>query len=210
MHQLKIISLTVGQMATNCYILADRDTGEGIVVDPGDDAEYISDRLLREKITPSLVVATHGHFDHIMGAFAVTAGFGIPFAIHKNDEFLVARMPQTARHFLGVASDPAPLVSRYLTEGDILQVGTHELTVMETPGHTPGSVCIYDKVENTLFCGDLLFSGGGVGRTDHEYASRTDLVRSIARVMKLPGRTMLYCGHGEMTTIGAESSFHVQ
>lgn len=210
MQRLKIISLTVGQMATNCHIVSDTETGKGIVIDPGDDAEYISDRLLREKITPTLVVATHGHFDHIMGAFALTVGFGVPFVIHKKDEFLVARMAETAKHFLGVQSDPPPKIDRYLTGGEHLRVGSQSLTVMETPGHTPGSVCFLDTTGGNLFCGDLLFAGGGVGRTDHDYASRIELTASIARVMRLSPRTIVHCGHGEVTTIGAESTFHVQ
>jgi glyoxylase-like metal-dependent hydrolase (beta-lactamase superfamily II) len=206
-----ITTLAVGQMAANCYIVSDSDTHEGIIIDPGDDPEYISDTLLKLHIRPVLVVATHGHFDHIMGAYALNLGFGIPFAIHPLDTFLVDRMEETAKHFLQVTYvDPAPSVGRKLANREVIAAGTVRLTVVHTPGHTPGSICLYEKHSGVLFTGDTIFSDGSVGRTDHSYASPLTLAASVRRILSYPAQTKLMPGHGEETTIGDEIGFHVQ
>jgi hydroxyacylglutathione hydrolase len=206
-----IIPLAVGQMAANCYIVSDPDSREGVIIDPGDDPEYISDTVFKHKIIPTRIVATHGHFDHIMGAFALSLGFGIPFFIHGKDVFLVSRMAETARHFLGLSVvDPAPAIDGTLKEGDTVHAGAYPLSVYHLPGHTPGSIGLYEKKSGSLFCGDTLFAGGGVGRTDHAYSSSIDLQKSLRKIFRLPEGTVLFCGHGEPSRVGAEASFHVQ
>jgi len=206
MH-LVIHTLTVGVMATNCYVLSDPKSHEGIIVDPGEDAEYIADTLMRLKILPTMIIATHGHFDHILAAFFLQHTFGIPCLIDPEDNFLVRRMQESATHFLGLGSvDPPPTVTPL---PDAVAVGGETIRIHKIPGHTPGSVCL--EVEpSTLLVGDTIFEGGNVGRTDHSYGSREDLVKSIGYILAFPDRTVLLAGHGKATTVGSEKRFHVQ
>lgn len=208
---LDVHILPVGQMHTNCYLVRDTGTNHGIIIDPGDDAEHISETILRLGMTPTMIVATHGHFDHIMAACALRLAFGISFAMHPADRFLVGRMQETARHFLGIPDvDPAPTIDRTLADGFRIAVGTEEVSVIHTPGHTPGSISLYGKTRGILFCGDTVFAEGAVGRTDHQYSSAVDLRRSIRRILNHPLRTKLLCGHGNASTVGEESRYHLQ
>lgn len=175
---MNIETLVVGQMATNCYIV------DGIIIDPGDDAEYIMSHC---KTKPTMIVATHGHFDHIMAAYALQLAYNIPFYIHKKDIFLLARMQSSAKHFLGLKDiDPPPYPSEM-----------KDIMYIHTPGHTPGSICLYFPKNNILFSGDTIFAGGAVGRTDHEYSDKAALSRSIQTILSLPPETKLFPGHGE-------------
>lgn len=208
---LRVITLTVGQMATNCYLLADSETNTCVIVDPGDEAEYITDKITSLALTPTHIVATHGHFDHIMAAFALKANFNIPFLMNGNDMFLADRMQATARHFLGVtAIDPPPTIDVSIADKDILDLGKIGIAVVGLSGHTPGSVGLYEKKSGIMLTGDTLFADGAVGRTDHEYADRKKLKLAITKILRLPGDTRLLPGHGEETTVGAEQHFHVQ
>lgn len=211
MNPAIITSLTVGQMAAHCYIVSDPKTREGIIIDPGDDAEYISDTLLKLQVVPRMIVATHGHFDHLMAAYALKFSFGIPFGTHPDDAFLLGRMQDSAKHFLDLGYvDPPPSIDKNLSDGDVLGVGSVSLTVLHTPGHTPGSICLYEKSAKVLFTGDTIFREGHVGRTDHSYASGDLLRVSIRRILSYPRSTRVLSGHGEETTIGAEIGYHVQ
>lgn len=177
---MNIETLVVGSMATNCYIAGD------IIVDPGDDAEYIMSQL---KVAPKMIVATHGHFDHIMAACAIQLAYNIPFYIHEEDIFLLKNMQSSARHFLGLKDiDPPPVPTPI-----------KDIPFIHTPGHTPGSICL--KFGKTLIVGDTIFAGGGVGRTDFSYSEPLKLVESISRILSYPADTRLLPGHGEETTI---------
>lgn len=206
---ISIVQLSVGQMESNCYLLTDRRTGETLVVDPGDDAEYIIDQIEKLNARPTRIVATHGHFDHIMAAYALQITYNLPFAINERDAFLVGRMRKSARHFLGLGDiDPPPRVDQTLREGEYVAVGSSSLEVFATPGHTPGSISLYHKEGNALIVGDLLFAGGSVGRTDFSYSRPSDLEKSVGRILAFPLRTTLYPGHGPPTTVGAEKKLH--
>lgn len=208
---LRVTTLTVGQMATNCYLLSDSETHECVIVDPGDDAEYITDKIMTLGLTPTHIIATHGHFDHVMAAFVLKINFNIPFCMNEKDIFLVERMQSTAKHFLEVASvDPPPKIDRTIEDKDILDVGSVPVSIIGLPGHTPGSVGLYEKKSGVMLTGDTLFAEGAVGRTDHEYADRAMLRASISKILRLPVSTRLLPGHGEESTVGAESLFHVQ
>lgn len=191
---MNIETLVVGSMATNCYIVDD------IIIDPGDDAEYIISHL-KEK--PSMIVATHGHFDHIMAAFALQLAYSIPFYIHPDDNFLLANMQSSAQHFLGLKEiDPPPVPTPIKN----LPAGRQGLSFIHTPGHTPGSICL--KFGDALFVGDTIFNGGAVGRTDFSYSSRKDLNNSLERILQMPKATRILPGHGEETSVGDEKQFH--
>lgn len=173
--------LVVGTMATNCYIMGD------MIIDPGDDAEYIMSHVKRK---PKMIVATHGHFDHIMAAYALQLAYNIPFYIHKEDIFLLSRMQSSAKHYLGLREvDPPPKPA-----------DTFDFPFLHTPGHTPGSICL--KFGDALLVGDTIFADGAVGRTDFSYSNKNDLDNSIKNILSFPKETKLLSGHGESITIG--------
>lgn len=202
MKPLTIIPLRVGQMATNCYVVSDAETGDALIVDPGDDAEYIIDTVASNHVHPVAMVATHGHFDHIMAAFALQLAYTIPCYINGLDALLVARMVKTAKHFLGVPIvDPPPRVRKGLADSDHIRLGKTYIKVMATPGHTPGGISLYHKRSACIWVGDTMFADGTVGRTDHDYSSVIDLNHSIRNILKLPGETRIFPGHGEETTV---------
>ncbi|KKU88679.1 hypothetical protein A3A64_02370 [Candidatus Gottesmanbacteria bacterium RIFCSPLOWO2_01_FULL_48_11] len=209
--EFEIVTLVVGQMAANCYLLIDKKKRETLIVDPGDAPEYITDKITQLDCNPKMILATHGHFDHIMGAFALQQAYTIPFYIHKEDAFLVERMSESAQHFLETKIvDPPPVVNQTFVDKMTVNIGTAVFTVMHTPGHTPGSICLFNKKENSLFTGDTIFAGGAVGRTDFSYSEPKKLVSSISSILELPENTELYPGHGEKTTVRKERMHHIQ
>jgi len=206
---MNIITLPVGQLQTNCYIVIDRQTSKALIIDPGDDADYIQRIIADERVKPVGIIATHGHFDHILAATELQLAYNIPFSINAKDEFLVKRMGESARYFTGVSSGPPPKISSHLTPGQKITLSKTNLKVVETPGHTPGSLTLYCETEKIAFVGDLLFADGGIGRTDFSYSSHSKLERSIKKILKLPPETVLLSGHGSETTIANERPFHL-
>ncbi|KKS85051.1 MAG: Beta-lactamase domain protein [Candidatus Gottesmanbacteria bacterium GW2011_GWA1_43_11] len=200
--------MTVGALATNCYILVGENK-QAIIVDPGDDADYIINTLNDLRCQPVCLMATHGHFDHILAARELQLAFKIPFMIHTADRFLISRMQETARHFLEyeVVESP-PEISSTLNIKVPITLDRLRIEVIESPGHTPGSVCLYIPEAQTLLSGDTLFANGGVGRTDFSYSSQSQLVESLEKILRLPGETLIYPGHGPATTIAKESKIH--
>lgn len=192
-----LITLIVGQLQTNCYLLIDRKTQKTLIIDPGDDADYIERVIVDFNAKPTLIVATHGHFDHIIAAFELQMVYSIPFLIHKGDEFLVKDLRARTKHWLKVASPPPPKIDSFMKEDDIIQIGSLRFKVFETPGHTPGGISLYCEKEKILFIGDLFFADGSVGRTDFSYSSKEKLKESIEKIKKLPRQTIVFPGHGE-------------
>lgn len=203
--------LVVGQMQTNCYLLVDSDTKEAFIIDPGDDAAFISDQLTSVEARPIAIIVTHGHFDHVLAALELQLLYNIPFRMHVADNFLIDRMNETAAYFLRrpVVELP-PKISSDLKDKEQLAFGEHFVTVVHTPGHTPGSVSFYLKERNMLFVGDTIFSDGAVGRTDFSYADPKQLVSSIKIILSHSGVTTLYSGHGDETTVQKEKNYHTQ
>lgn len=202
--KLEIITLVVGQMQENCYLVYDSKSLETVIIDPGDDADYIERIISDNKLVPHLIIATHGHFDHIMAVLELKLAYNIPFSIHKNDIFLLKNMQSSAKHFLGITTDPAPIADLHLVHNAKVKIGKSYLQIVETPGHTPGSICLYSKNDNLLFTGDLLFADGGVGRTDFSYSDKEKLEKSIQKIFKLPAKTQILPGHGRSSILKIE------
>ena len=201
---MKIEKLIVGQLQTNCYLIIavrqleeKQSRRECLIIDPGDDADFIINRIRDLELKPIGIVATHGHFDHILSVTELKLAFGIPFYLHKADLSILKRTQSTAKYFTGLEVDPPPPVDKYLKKGQILKVGRGNLKVIETPGHTPGSISLYSNKDKVVFVGDLLFAGGGVGRTDLQGGNAKLLDVSIKKILKLPKNTVVYPGHGE-------------
>ncbi|MBI2065920.1 MBL fold metallo-hydrolase [Candidatus Woesebacteria bacterium] len=196
---LSIKRLPLGTMAANCYLVYDAK-GSAIIIDPGDEAEFISRIILEKGLRPQKIIATHGHFDHILAAPELKLAFGIPFYASKKDSSLISKMPERAKRFLG--ETPLPLkIDSNIKEGDRIRVGKYVFEVLETPGHTPGSICLFEKKERALFVGDLVFRDGSVGRYDFPYSDKARLYKSVKKILGFPDKTILYPGHGEEVLI---------
>ena len=201
-------SFPVGLLGCNCSIVADPDTRQAIVVDPGDQAPEILARLERLGVQAVKLVHTHAHFDHLLGTGEVAARTGAEILLHHADRWLYDNV-ELQVSFFGVPWSPKPLPppTRELAGGEVLSFGNREARVLHTPGHTPGSLCFFlERTGETpiLFAGDTLFRRS-VGRTDLWGGSSEQLLSSIRdRLLTLPAETIVVPGHGAMTTIGAE------
>jgi len=193
--------LVVGQLQTNCYLILDEKKGEAVIIDPGDDADYLIRVISDLETKPVKIITTHGHYDHLLAVAELKLAYQIPFLIHQEDQFLLSRAAASASRFSGLKASLVPKIDRYLKEGDCLRIGNCRLEIIHTPGHTPGSISLYSNELGAVFVGDLIFAGGGVGRTDFAYSNQRDLEKSIQKLFKLPKKTIVYSGHGEETTI---------
>ena len=196
----KIHTIVVGNLQTNCYIL--ESDKAAVIIDPGDEPERIV-RFLRDiRVKPSQIVATHTHFDHVLGVETVRAKLNIPFMIHHDDLTMLESMQGRVRQFMGFEVPPPPKVDGYLKDGDSVKVGDEAVQVLHTPGHSPGSISLAGK--GYVLTGDALFNQS-IGRTDLPGGDLKTLVRSIReRLFKLDDSTTVYPGHGPETTIGDE------
>jgi len=196
---MEILKFPVGQLQTNCYILFNPETLECVIIDPADAGNFITAKILELNLFPKAILLTHGHFDHVLAVAELKFSFNIPFLMHRKDTFLLKRTSETSKYFTGVSADPQPNPDNYFSDKKILKYAGLNLKVIETPGHTPGSVCFYKKPY--LFSGDTIFKDG-IGRTDFSYASEEKLKESIKKLKKLPSGTIVYPGHGKETIIG--------
>jgi len=199
---MTIYSYTLGDLSTNCYIVANK--GECLVIDPADSPEFLAEKITRKNLKPIAIIATHGHFDHILGASGLKAILKIPFYAHKKDDFLIKDIEKSASHWLNRKIVVSPLVvDKFLEGGDKIKLGDEILEVIHAPGHTPGSICLYNRKNKTIFTGDLLFNAG-IGRTDFSYSNPKQFEASLKKILKLPKDVRVYSGHGEETMIGDE------
>lgn len=202
---MTVKQFVLGELQTNCYLVYDEKTKEGIIIDPADDANFISEQILGLNITPKCIVATHGHYDHILAAWELQLAFNIPFLIHKDDLFLVKNLNKSASHWSGrKIIERAPENIEVFTRGRLALLARRPLVelveVLHTPGHTPGSVCLYSKENKIIFCGDTIFNHS-VGRTDLSYSSSLQLNQSVEKIRKTCKGFMAYPGHEESFTI---------
>lgn len=206
----QVETLTLGQLQTNCYIPWCKKTRECIVIDPADDAEYITQKILELDLNPLCIVFSHGHFDHVLGSLELKLNFDIPIFMHKNDNQLLKTAQSSAKYWLKHDVDPVPNNTAPISEDTQFKFGNSVLSVIETPGHTLGSISLFaDESQPKLFTGDTLFKSG-VGRTDFEYSSPQSLQKSIKKLFKtLPPETICFPGHGEATTLSNENTSYL-
>ena len=196
----KIHTMVVGRLQTNCYILQCDATA--IIIDPGDEPERIVRFLNGMRVKPSQIIATHTHFDHVLGVDSLRTKLSIPFLIHHDDLDMLESMQSRVRQFMGFEVPPPPKVDGYLKDGESLKLGDESIRVLHTPGHSPGSISL--SGDGYVLTGDALFSQS-IGRTDLPGGDLDTLVRSIReQLFKLDDETIVYPGHGPETTIGDE------
>lgn len=190
----------------NCYVVSD-NTRECVIIDCGaywdDEREELVDYITKEGLKPVHLLSTHGHLDHHFGDNTVFDTYGLSPEISKEDEYIYKSLLYQAENYFHLKLNykfPSPL---YLKNDEFIQFGNHELRVIPTPGHTPGSVTFYCQKENIAFTGDTLFQGS-VGRTDLDGGSMFQLINSLRLLAQLPDETKVLPGHGESTTIGTE------
>ena len=205
---MEVSRLKVGQLDSNCYLLIDEESDVGVIVDPGDDGDFIIQKVLDERVKIEAIIATHGHYDHVLAVNEMKMAFEAPFLMRSEDEFLLERMRETTKHFSDFDPGTPPKVDEYLNEVERFGFGNVKLEVLHTPGHTPGSVSLYSKENSKLFVGDVLFAGGGVGRTDFSYCSSTDLWKSIKKLLSFPNETKVFSGHGDEFYLMDEKKYY--
>lgn len=208
MALMAVETLVVGQLNTNCYLFYDQKTRKTFIIDPGDDGGFIINKIKDLDLKPQAILATHGHFDHLLAATELKLAYQIPFYLDQADLSILKRTQPTARFFIGLDVDPPVKVDHFLKEKEKLKINNLSLEVFKTPGHTPGGVSFYSKKENLIFVGDLLFASGSHGRTDLQGGDLHQLQQSIKKILSLSIKTIIYPGHGQATTIKKEREFY--
>ena len=193
----------VGPLQCNCSVVGDEQTREAMVIDPGDQIEDILKILKAENLTLKQIVVTHAHIDHVGGAMKLKAATGAPILMNQNDQALLKMLDMQAA-WVGMKPPGQVQIDEAVDEGRVLKIGGIATSVMHTPGHTEGSICLYFPQQKTLVAGDTLFAGS-IGRTDLPGGSYEKIIRSLQnQLMALPDETQVVPGHGPLTTIGEE------
>ncbi len=199
--------LPVGMLQCNCSIFGDEQSKEAIVIDPGDNIPEILAILARHDLHAKAIVITHAHIDHIGGAQKLKTATGAPVYMNSHDSMLSDRLDIQAA-WLGVETPGNPGIDTPVREGDIVRAGATDFHVLDTPGHTPGSISLVIPSENKLIAGDTLFRDS-IGRTDLPGGDGRQIIRSIRqKLLTLPEDTIVIPGHGDNTTIGREKRFN--
>ncbi|MBN1158354.1 MAG: MBL fold metallo-hydrolase [Bacteroidales bacterium] len=203
---INIKSFVCNEMGVNALLLYENN-GQCVIVDPGcwdeGPCNVLKDFINKGSLNPVCVINTHGHFDHIAGNAFIKNEFNCPVWIHRDDLFLLERAEEIAGMF-GFQIRKPPYPDRFLTENDTIELGGSVIRIILVPGHSPGSICLYSESDKLLICGDVLFNGG-IGRTDLFGGDYGTLVSGIRnKLLVLPRDTVVYPGHGPVTTIGQE------
>ncbi len=212
--------LPVGMLQCNCSVVGDESTREGMVIDPGDNIDDILAIIRKHGLTIKQIVVTHAHIDHVGGAMKLKRLTGAPVLLNQND-YALLKMLDVQATWIGVLPPGEVKIDQPLADGDKVQAGSLSATVMHTPGHTEGSICLFfdptasptawapagpgrAEPKPLLIAGDTLFAGS-IGRTDLPGGSFDKIMSSLRdRVLSLPDETVVVPGHGQLTTIGDE------
>ncbi len=195
-------SIALGPLEANCFLIGDERSKRAIVIDPGDEPDRIMDAVSAEGVSVDYLVCTHAHFDHVGALPELRAETGARIVIHR-DELEIYRAARDMAAFWGYDIEPLPEPDILVEEGDAIKVGSLVFKVLHTPGHSPGSICLFG--EGVIITGDTLFAGS-VGRTDFHGGDMNRLKQSFERLLSLPPETEVLAGHGPSSTIGRERS----
>jgi len=203
---LTIHSFCFNAFQENTYVIYN-EKKNAMIVDPGcylkNEQDELSGFISENKLKPTLLLNTHCHLDHVFGNNFVSEQYGLTAHFHKNEQAVIDRLPQGGERW-GVPCEPYKGPVQYIEQDEIIQLDEASFQVLLTPGHSPGSVCFYNKQQDFMIGGDLIFKDG-VGRTDLPGCNPLDLINSIrTQILPLPDTMTIYAGHGPETTLGRE------
>lgn len=209
---VEIKRIMCNPLQENCYVISD-ESKECVIIDCGvyyqDEKDALIAYIRDKQLTPTHLIATHGHLDHNFGNAFIYKEYGLKVEVCSEDEYLISDLGKQACSLFGMQLEEAqPEVGRWLKDGDTITFGHHELRVIQTPGHTPGSALLYCEAEKTAFTGDTLFRMS-IGRTDFDGGSWQQMENSLRNVVsKLPKETIVLSGHGPQSTIADELTYN--
>ncbi len=206
MGQIEIKSMTLGMVATNCYLIINKETKEALLIDPADNALRISNVIEENVCTLKAILLTHGHFDHIMALNELKKRYNVPVYAHEEEEDVLKQSSLNMSGMIGqIYTTQADI---YVKDGEHLKLAGLDIIVLHTPGHTKGGVCYYLPEKKVLMSGDTLFHCS-IGRTDFPTGSMSQLVRSVKeQLFVLPDDVQVYPGHDSVTSIGYEKQYN--
>ena len=206
MGQIEIKSMTLGMVATNCYLIINKETKEALLIDPADNALRISNVIEENVCTLKAILLTHGHFDHIMALNELKKRYNVPVYAHEEEEDVLKQSSLNMSGMIGqIYTTQADI---YVKDGEHLKLAGLDIIVLHTPGHTKGGVCYYLPEEKVMMSGDTLFHCS-IGRTDFPTGSMSQLVRSVKeQLFVLPDDVQVYPGHDSVTSIGYEKQYN--
>lgn len=198
------VEIVGGQMMQNAYFAIEEDTKNAIIVDPGAEADRLINVIEKNNLNLKYIVLTHGHFDHIGACLEIKEKYNVPIVIGEGEDLLIENPEKNLSTMIG--EHISFKADKILKDEEILKFGENlSFKAIQTVGHTPGGICLYFEEDNILFSGDTLFNGT-IGRTDFPYGNSEDLIKSVQKLKLLPNETIVYCGHGDKTTIGMEKA----
>lgn len=197
---VNVQTITVGAFQENCYLVVDDRSRKAVIVDPGSEGERLVEAVDRSGATLEAVWITHAHVDHVGAIASIKQRWDVPVYLHPLDRRLYEAAGRQAQVY-GVPFEEPPPPDREFSDGQLLELGDVEFTVMHAPGHAPGHVVIHGH--GIALVGDCLFAGS-IGRTDLPFSNPPQLAESLKRIAELPPETVVYPGHGIDTTIAEE------
>lgn len=200
MPPLQIKQIITGKWSSNCYIVSD-ESSTAVIIDPGESFSTIMSYVTEAKLCVKAILLTHGHFDHIGAASQLKTAVHAPLFVHRNDAKMLKYVNLYRHAFGGESSIEIPIPDGYLSSEELFSAGSLRAEVIETPGHTPGSICL--RVDDYIFTGDTLMRGK-IGRTDLPGGNNSSLKNSLRLLSMLPLDTAIYPGHGAPTVLAEE------